>query len=301
MASFADRCAGSLLGLGLADALGAPYEGWSTESTPWKPMPMTRRGTMLYTDDTDMAMGSALSIVACNGFSVDHMARVWAQRAEPARGYGGGAIRCLQNIAQGMPWNEASYSVYPDGSYGNGAAMRVAPLALLFCNQPEQMNEAVALASSVTHSHSLGIQGAQIIAIAVAAATRTADRQAVFDAVIDGDWEMPHLQRLRIAETKLEQEPNHHDVASILGNGIAAHESVTSALLVACWFLDRPFADMIGFIVSVGGDVDTIGAMAGAIWGACRGIDELPDPPLQYLEDREELEALARRIALLSS
>ncbi|MEM9347179.1 MAG: ADP-ribosylglycohydrolase family protein [Planctomycetota bacterium] len=301
MADRSEQYIGSLLGLGLADALGAPYEGWSTESSPWKPMPMTRRGTLLYTDDTDMAIGSAESIVACGAFSVDHMALHWAKRAEPARGYGGGAIRCLENITRGMPWRDARFSIYKAGSYGNGAAMRVAPIALLFANDKDALDDAVRLASSVTHAHPIGIQGALIIAHAIAAALKTNDGEAIFAEVMEEPWDTTHEQRMNIAYGMLGEIPDHKEVASVLGNGIGAHESVTSALLIACSFIDRPFADMFGYIVSVGGDVDTIGAMAGSVWGAARGCSALPDPPLSFLEDMETLKYLALAIYQLAS
>lgn len=297
MADATDRYIGSLLGLGLADALGAPYEGWSTEIQPSKPMRMTRRGTMLYTDDTDMAIGSATSIVKCGGLSVDHMAQVWAKRADAGRGYGGGAIRCLNHIKRGMPWREASYSVYRDGSYGNGAAMRVAPIALLYSKQIDLLDEAVRLASSFTHAHPLGIQGAQIIARAIVKALVAEKPEDVLSSAIELKVDLPHRQRLRVAGKMYFQPLDHREVASVLGNGIAAHESVSTALLTACWFLDKPFADMMGFILSVGGDVDTIGAMAGGIWGAYRGCRALPDPPLCDLEDMDLLASYGKAIA----
>jgi len=200
-----------------------------------------------------------------------------------------------------MPGGEAAYSVYADGSLGNGAAMRVAPLSLLFAHKNEQLIQAVALASSVTHAHPIGIQGAQLIASAVDAALRAGSGREVFDCAAAGTYDLPFRQRLILARGMFGEEPDHREVASVLGNGIAAHESVVSALVIACMFIDRPFAEMIGFVVGVGGDVDTIGAMSGAIWGAFRGRNALPDPPLRYLEDRDLMESYANQIVELAN
>jgi poly(ADP-ribose) glycohydrolase ARH3 len=79
----------------------------------------------------------------------------------------------------------------------------------------------------------------------------------------------------------------------VLGNGIAAHESAVTALYLALRFREQPFMLLQQFIASCGGDTDTIGAMAGAIWGAANGYSKLPAEPLQKLEQRERLVALA--------
>lgn len=301
MAVFQDHCVGSLLGLALGDAIGAPYEGWSTESRPWKPMQIKRSSIMRYTDDTEMALGSAESLIACRGFSIDHMAQTWAKRADPNRGYGHAALDCLQRIADGTDWREANRFVYPNGSYGNGAAMRVAPLALFYAERIAELDRAVLQASSVTHAHSLGIQGAQIIARAIVNATNTISPKEILTQAAAEKTEAKHQERLSRTVIMLEQEPNQQSVVSSLGHGVSAHESISTALLIACWFLDRPFLDMLGFIVSVGGDVDTIGAMAGSIWGAYRGLSDLPSSLLGSLEDASLLQSYGEHIASMAT
>ncbi len=299
MVDWARRFAGSLLGLALADALGAPYEGWRMEGFAWKPINLHRPDALRYTDDTDMAIGCTVSLVRRGGFDVEDMARTWAERADGVRGYGPGALECLRLIRVGVPWREAARQVYPSGSYGNGAAMRVAPLALWLHNQPGRLAETVELASSVTHAHPWGIQGALIMARAVAAALHTDDPAAVLRAPQGDELDARFTDRLRLAEGMLKQEPDQQPVVELLGNGVVAHESVVTALLIACWFYDRPFDELVGFCVSVGGDVDTIAAMAGAVWGAHRGVEALPDPPLDRLEDRGLIASLAEQLVEL--
>ena len=73
------------------------------------------------------------------------------------------------------------------------------------------------------------------------------------------------------------------------------HSSCVTAIYLALRFRDQPFLTMQQFIASVGGDVDTIGAMAGAVWGASNGYAKLPTDKLGRLEQRE------RRLTLATS
>lgn len=293
------RFPGSLLALVLGDALGAPHEGGVLERLAWRALTIHRPGKLFYTDDTDMVIGCLESLIQQQGFDVGHMAMTWARRASATRGYGGGAIRCLRLIRNGMPWMEANRHVYPKGSYGNGAAMRVAPLALWLADDNAQLTQTIRLASSVTHAHPLGIDGALVVARAVAAASRGASADQVFHEAAGHAYDTPISQRLSIAEGMLHAEPDHVRAAKALGNGIVAHESIVTALLIACWFYDRPLDEWVGFCIAVGGDVDTIAAMAGSIWGAHRGTADLPKDLLARLEDGELIESLAQKLTTL--
>jgi dihydrodipicolinate synthase/N-acetylneuraminate lyase len=66
-----------------------------------------------------------------------------------------------------------------------------------------------------------------------------------------------------------------------------------TAIYLAVRFLDRRFLELQEFITACGGDVDTIGAMAAAIWGAANGVTRLPAVELERLEQRERLMNIA--------
>ncbi len=83
-------------------------------------------------------------------------------------------------------------------------------------------------------------------------------------------------------------------VVRTLGHAIVAHESVVTAIHVARRFDE--FVPLMEFVIALGGDVDTIGAMAGSIFGAQHGIGALPADALDRLEDRESIEATARSL-----
>jgi poly(ADP-ribose) glycohydrolase ARH3 len=82
-------------------------------------------------------------------------------------------------------------------------------------------------------------------------------------------------------------------VAQRLGHGVAAHESVITAIYAALCHLDADFLDLLAFVAGLGGDVDTLGAMAGAIWGAHRGAAGLTEWPL---ERRAQVLAIADQL-----
>ena len=151
------RVQGGLLGLACGDALGAPLEGRT-------PAAIARRypdpaalvadppGEVLrYTDDTEMALGVAEALRARGREArAEDYARRYVANLNVDRGYGRGALMALAALDQGMPPAEAARCYFPDGSFGNGAAMRVAPVGLAFAGDPEALELHVARSSAPT-------------------------------------------------------------------------------------------------------------------------------------------------------
>lgn len=287
MSGLTDRFAGSLLGLALGDALGAPHEGGPVGQALWWALGLGRGDTLRWTDDTQMALGLAESLVERNGLDPDHVARAWAEAADWKRGYGPGARRLLAMIRAGTDWREANTAVFPDGSYGNGAAMRVAPVGLFHHERPEALDRDAKASSVVTHAHPLAVEGALLIARATAAALH--DRIDLAE-LAKGCAHREYAEALEHAGGEMERG----EVRRRLGAGVEAHRSVVTALHVAARF--REFTPMIEFVISLGGDTDTIGAMAGAVFGARWGRAALPAEPLSRLESRERIEETAAKL-----
>lgn len=128
---------GSLLGLALGDALGAPLEGGPLERMLWRVIGKTSEGRARWTDDTQMSLDLAESLIARRTLDPDDVARRFATSYRWSRGYGPGAARILKRIRNGTDWRLANTAVYPEGSFGNGAAMR-APVVGLFCANNSQ-------------------------------------------------------------------------------------------------------------------------------------------------------------------
>lgn len=301
-AGLEDRFLGCLLGLALADALGAGHEGGLAGSLSWKLAGGYSSGLLRWTDDTQMALGLARSLSERGGVDPDHLARTWAEGMEAWRGYGGGVRKLLLYVKRGADWREVSRCVFPEGSFGNGAAMRAAPIGLFYHRDAQGLRRAAEAASRITHAHPLGIEGGVLIARAVALALQCRERfdPAAFLTELHGFSEYAEYRsRLEIARAWLGREPSLADVRRKLGSSVVAHRSAVTAVYAFCRFPDD-FLSMVRFICDLGGDTDTIGAMAGGIFGARLGREPLPPQPLGKLEARAEIEGLARRLYQLS-
>lgn len=292
------RFEGALLGLALGDAFGAPYEGGPLERLLWRRIGRTRAGSRRWTDDTQMALGLAESLIERGRVDQEHLARRFANDYTWSRGYGPGAARALKRVRRGVDWRVANRAAHRDGSYGNGGAMRAPVVGLYLADRPGDLVHAARASAEVTHSHPLGMEGAVLIAVATAAALRGARGRALLDAGLRACALEPYVRRLHRAAEWVESggTPSPRDVRRELGNGRAAADSCVTALYAAARCLDAEFHELLDFLRAVGGDVDTLSAMAGAVWGAARGVAALPASSLRSLEDGERIRATARRL-----
>lgn len=292
---------GALVGTAVGDAVGAGFEGRHRAEPEAIKALADRREVLTYTDDTHMMIGMAESLVARRGFDGEHMALTFVKNyeREPWRGYGPGPPRVFRMIKAGESWERASEKVYPGGSFGNGSAMRIAPVGVFYHDDLIMLKEVAYQSSRITHSHELGKEGAALQAGAIALAVHL-EPAAAFDKkrFLEALSQFVHHQ---VYKQKLERvglllaETNRARVVAELGNGIEAFESVPTAIYS---FLSHhhSFEEAILFAVSLGGDTDTIAAMTGAISGAYLGVDAIPDRWRSRLENRAYIEGLAEAL-----
>ncbi|MFN0057625.1 MAG: ADP-ribosylglycohydrolase family protein [Planctomycetota bacterium] len=290
-----DQFAGCLLGLASGDALGAPLEGGAIERFVWRLIGRTRSREMRWTDDTQMSLDLADSLIANEVLDLDDLATRFAASYRWHRGYGPGAARLLKRIARGMDWREANRSVYTNGSYGNGGAMRAPIVGLFFASAPDQLVSAARDSARITHAHPLGIEGAVLIAASTARALADANARALLDSASAVCAETAFLEKLTLARSWIDSErlTTPAEVRARLGCGMAAIDSCVTAVYLAARFLSATFDELIRFVAACGGDTDTIGAMSGAIWGTANGVGALPEPSLRTLEGRVRIQATA--------
>lgn len=290
---------GSILGLALGDAFGAPYEGGPVERLLWRMIGRTR-GHRRWTDDTQMTIDVIESLMHCGKLDQDDLARRFARSYRWSRGYGPGAARVLKRIRRGEPWNAASRAFYKDGSYGNGGAMRAAPIGLFFAAGGEDaVAEAAEAAAMITHAHPLGREGAVLVALAVGSASCGSPAHDILPHLCKAAQSPKFAGKLTLARDWLaaDHQPTAEEVAKQLGNGVAATESCVTAIYLSLRFTERPFDAVLDVASDIGGDVDTIAAMAGGIWGALRGEEALPEQMLQQVEAHYKLKRLAEGFA----
>ncbi len=289
MAPTADQFAGCLFGLAVGDALGAPVEGLGGDlirsmGPAGELVKNPSGGTLYYTDDTQMTIGVAETLVECGEIREEELCAAFAENYDPARGYGQGARRVIEAMATGDDWRELAGSLFPGGSYGNGAAMRVAPVGLLFCDDLQRVATEAERSSMPTHVHPLGVDGARLIAIAVALAMRGGhfNREEFLTELLG--WAQTEEFKWQLG-TARELDP--WDSLISFGNSLEAHRSVVTA--IAC-FTSSPdnYLDVISRAIGQGNDTDTLAAMAGAISGARLGISGIPAHLIESLEEQQK-------------
>jgi ADP-ribosylglycohydrolase len=144
---------GCVLGLALGDALGAPHEGGTLERLLWRLIGRTKLGEMRWTDDTQMTLDVAESLAKQGTVDPDDLASRFAASYRWSRGYGPTTSKVLKRVAKGGHWQQASRSVYRDGSFGNGAAMRAPVIGLFYANRNLELDDAARRSAIVTHAH----------------------------------------------------------------------------------------------------------------------------------------------------
>jgi poly(ADP-ribose) glycohydrolase ARH3 len=264
-----------------------------------------------FTDDTQMSMCVAEWLLDDDSHSAELLLAKFATAYEPWRRYGPGTAAILQMFARHQAdWRQLSTAMLPEGSYGNGSAMRAAPIGLAYS---DNLKKAVAVAiesSRPTHSHSLGYQGAVLQSIAVAAAMRSGEfavdefletlRQSLVHFSDLQQDTSPFTRAIAAIESGLRREASCAEMALTLGTGISAIEAVPMAIYC---FLRHPhsYADVIHNAIFIGGDTDTIAGMAGAISGASLGADAIPRHWISAIQDAiypaMTIEAIADRLA----
>lgn len=240
-----------------------------------------------------MTLDLARHLLAHGRVVPELLAREFAASYRWSRGYGPSTAHVLRAVRRGVPWQEAAVGRHRGGSYGNGAAMRIAPVALAFHGRPTAMDDAVAASAAVTHPHPAAVAGARLVCRAIADVLRGVPAAACLDGSVAAAMGTAHEQPMRRAVAFAAGLPEPAELRRALGCGTAAVEACAPAILLGITCADRPFTEMTGYISDCGGDTDTVAAMAGALWGARRGRAALPDDLQASVEGAEDALALA--------
>ena len=321
-----DRCVGSLLGCASGDILGANFEFKSRSEiqrehgTVHSFADSTWRPFGIYTDDTEMTLALASSIVQRDGVDPEHCAATYASyfSSAPRRGYGPSVTKILEMLLEGADYRLTGTSVHEGGSYGNGGAMRIAPVGLAFRNAEDSvLREAVRLALLPTHVHDEAVDGAFIQAKTIALMAKTKD---VHNLDMIGLLEqLRDAARVESLRSKLTDVTAAHrenwSPERVLDHlcspcRFGEHFQIRTGDAVACvlWAFSNYWHDperCVVETVGLGGDTDTLGAMAGAIVGALHGTRWLPSRWYENIENegacgRDGIIDMAKRLAQLS-
>jgi ADP-ribosylglycohydrolase len=299
-----DRARGALYGLAIGDALGMPTQMLSRRQivARWGPLLTGFKAALddhpiaagmpagAVTDDTEQAVLLGRLLVADHG-RVDPgdlaAALLGWEREMAARGsldlLGPSTKRALMAVQAGAPPTET-------GRYGdtNGAAMRITPVGIATAADRLDLVDRVQRASLVTHNTSVALAGAAAVAAAVSAGIDGADVAAATAAAIAaarrgaqrGHWTAGAdvAARIEWAANLVAGAPPLRAaevIDTLVGTSLATQESVPAAFGVLSAVPDDPWRACL-LAASLGGDCDTIAALAGAVGGACHGLEAFP-------------------------
>lgn len=287
-APFTHRAAAArdaLRGLATGDAFGAQF--FVPDNLPALRHRRLPPPVWPWTDDTEMAC-SVLAVLRGHGYvDQDELARLFAQHHDFDRGYGPGTNRLLRLIREGGDWRELVAGLFDgQGSWGNGAAMRVAPLGAWYAEDLDEAAAQAARSAEITHTHPEAVAGAVAVAVATACAVRARRRPVNGEELLAVTYELTPAGRVRdgVARARelLDQEhPEYTEhaeyAAHVLGNGsrVSAADTVPFTLWCAARHLDD-YPAALWACASAGGDVDTTCAIVGGIVTGHLGADGIP-------------------------
>ncbi|AGS72245.1 ADP-ribosylglycohydrolase family protein [Streptomyces collinus] len=282
-----ERALASLRGLAVGDALGSQF--FVPAHYPLLKRRELPEGSWQWTDDTEMACSVVAVLAAHQRLDQDALARSFADHHDFDRGYGPAVNRLLRLVREGQDWRELAAGLFNgQGSWGNGAAMRIAPLGAWYADDPEQATHQAEISAYPTHQHREAVVGAMAVAAAAALAAAP-DGPPSPEALLDGVIALVPRSAVGAGLRRARDMLDYGDagtVAAVLGCGrrTSAHDTVPFAL----WSAARSLADFekaFWTTAQVGGDVDTNCAIVGGVLASGKA----GPPPAPWLERTEAL------------
>ena len=288
-----NRILGCIFGGAIGDAFGGAYENLMP------PIDFAKARAWHLSDDTQLTLATCEAVIEANSSIEPALiaARFAAwQRAGRVTGIGASTLKALTELAAGGHW--ALVGRKGDRAAGNGAAMRIAPLAFFLDPQNSRDKQILRDVSRITHHHEEAYAGALAVVAAIRAAFDGAWTGApnLLAQVIDVLPDTSVRDRL-VAMTKLELPIA--EIAARFGHSGYVVESVPLAIYGAQEVATLGFAQMLRELISVGGDTDTIASMAGQIAGTVLGQQHLPSDLINRLPEQDRVASTARSLASL--
>ncbi len=314
-----DKLGGTLYGMALGDAMGMPAELWSRyraqkffgkKITDFLDGPPENNVACNYargqfTDDTSQALVLLDSLSATDFVpSVKDIAMRMIAWAEKENAWENNILGPTSKVALANIRDGIEDSTPTDGALSNGSAMRIPPVGCLFHpSQKEQLVDYVYEVSRATHTSDVTIAGAAMIAMGVSSAIVNDDFDAVIEDILQvedygyrkgAETFSPRLKErtkigIQLAKTYAgDEEAFSQKLYDIVGTGVGIIESVPAAISVAYFAQDPNKAGVM--CANLGGDTDTIGAMACGICGAFTGMHTIKKEYIEILQKQNDVD-----------
>lgn len=283
---------GCLLGGAIGDMLGGSYEQSSGTSTSSH---FLHQGI---SDDTQLTLATCEAIVEEQLVSPAHIAKKFVSYFQRGQltGLGASTLKALRDLSAGTHWALAGSR--GERAAGNGAAMRIAPLA--FCLDSERPDSTTRIRDvcRITHHH----EEAYVGALAVVVAIRLAILLPQFPGrslltLTAASLPETGIKERVLALAALDSDTPIAKVAQRFGTSGYVVESVPLALYAAQQTKQHGLAPVLEQIIAAGGDTDTNASIAGQIAGAWLGLEAIPQALIQQLPDSESILATSQAFA----
>ncbi len=276
-----DRSIGALLGLAVGDALGAPFEGRERDSYPrsteYASGGVGSVSPGAWTDDTAMAICLAEALLTRGEIDerdlLERFLRWYRTGENSCTGQAVGISPTTRAVLETFERSSRVDAALEIGNAGNGCIMRLAPVAIFHRRSQAEARRSALRQARVTHAAAEALAAASTLAEVLVVGLRTGDPGAVLSA----------------------SRADHRDKKR---DQISSAPRAVDTLEAALWCVARAssFEDALIEAVNLGGDTDTIGAVAGQVAGAIFGASAIPVRWLGSLHSCGRLEDLARRL-----
>ena len=277
-----DQITGCLLAGSLGDSIGAFFEN---QTAPQFTIPLDLR----VTDDTQLTIATCESIIASSAVGPESIAARMTDwfRERRISGIGASTLKSLTELDAGGHW--AMVGATGERSAGNGAAMRIAPMAFFLDPTIGSDRTTIRDVCRITHRNDESYLGA--LAILYSINRRRLDRELI-------EYLIDHLPDSRIRDRFIEIDANKITAVQLASLHNPSGYVVDSVpLSILCSIESSSILDSIKSIVEFGGDTDTIASMFGHIFGAIHGANCLP---MEIVEQIDEYKLISQTAADLS-
>ena len=285
-----DRARGCIIGGTLGDAMGGPFEGQPG------PIRFQQHANWSISDDSQLTLATCESIIEASKVSAEHIAQNFVRwyRARRITGMGSSTLKALRDLDAGCHW--ALAGAKGEMSAGNGAAMRIAPLAFHLNPEHDPDRQLIRDISRITHHNEEAYAGA--LAMVSAIRSLAFGESTPGEILHNGSRYLPDSRlRDRIMQVSDLSGESIAAIAAQFGASAYVVDSVPLALFAARLIEHYPFAELLRMVIEAGGDTDTNASMTGQLAGAWIGAANIPKTMIELLPESTYVQRVARDFA----
>ena len=285
-----DRARGCIIGGTLGDAMGGPFEGRQG------PLRFKEQTDWFISDDSQLTLATCESIIETGKVSAEHIAQRFLDwyRAGRITGAGSSTLKALRDLDAGNHW--ALAGAKGERAAGNGAAMRIAPLAFHLDPENDQDRLLIRDVSRITHHNEEAYVGA--LAMVKAIRSLAFGHSSPADILHSVLSQLPDSRvRDRLLELSSLTGESIEAIAAKFGSSGYVVDTVPLAVFAVRLLETHPFDKLLITVIETGGDTDTNASLTGQLAGACIGAAKIPHTMIDMLRDKTYLQQTANEFA----